>query len=92
MSWSDSKGPVDYTISVKDDAGRGAFGGPILIYDRDHVLTEKRYQRVHNRIRPGHLPDQVPLQGRARISIGNLTLGYTPYWAPTFGWSRIAFR
>ena len=37
VSWSDSKGPVDYTISVKDDAGRGAIGGPIMISDRDHV-------------------------------------------------------
>ena len=81
VSWSDSKGPVDYTISIKDDAGRGAIGGPILISDRDHVLTEKRYQRVHNESDLVTFQTKLHYKG-AHDSIGNLTLGYTPYWAP----------
>jgi len=81
VSWSDSKGPVDYTISVKDDAGRGAIGGPIWISDRNHVLTETRYQRVHNESDLVTFQTKLHYKG-AHESIGNLTLGYTPYWAP----------
>ena len=40
ISYSGKTGPVDYTLSVKNDSGRGGFGGPILIYDRNGVLTE----------------------------------------------------
>ena len=75
------QGPGRLYLSVKDDAGRGAIGGPILISDRDHVLTEKRYQRVHNESDLVTFQTKLHYKG-AHDSIGNLTLGYTPYWAP----------
>ena len=45
-------------------------------------LTERRHEVYHSEIRPRDLPDQVRAR-RPRSSVGNLTLGYTPYWTPT---------
>src|SRR4051812_41874765 len=44
ISYSDKAGPLDYTLSVKNSPGNGGFGGPIWIYDRNHVLTETRHE------------------------------------------------
>lgn len=83
VSYNGHSGPVDYTLSVTDQAGRGAFGGPIYIYDRDHVLTETRNEVLHNE------SDLVTFQSKFKLdgpgtSVGNLSLGYTPYWAPGY--------
>src|SRR3954468_17220217 len=42
VSYSGRTGPLDYTFSARNGAGRGAYGGPILIFDRNGVLTESR--------------------------------------------------
>ncbi|HEX2625221.1 MAG TPA: TonB-dependent receptor [Sphingomicrobium sp.] len=81
VSYTGVKGPVGYTFSVKDQANRGAFGGPIYIYDSDRELVETRNQVLHNE------SDLVTFEGKFAIdapgsSVANLTLGYTPYWAP----------
>ena len=47
ISYSGKTGPVDYTFSVKNGSGRGGLGGPIVIYDRNHVLTETRNEIYH---------------------------------------------
>jgi hypothetical protein len=47
ISYSGKAGNLDYTLTLKDDAGRGAYGGPIMIYDRNHVLTERRFETYH---------------------------------------------
>ena len=83
VSYNGQSGPVDYTFSVKDQAGRGAFGGPILIYDRNGNLIESRNEILHNE------SDLVTFQGKFKLdgpgtSIGNLTLAYTPYWGPGY--------
>jgi hypothetical protein len=82
VSYSGKSGPVDYTLSVKDQAGRGAFGGPIVITDANGVVTERRNEVYHSE------SDLVTFQTKFGIdgpgsSVGNLTLAYTPYWAPT---------
>ncbi|MEO6225010.1 MAG: TonB-dependent receptor [Sphingomicrobium sp.] len=82
VSWTDSTGPLDYTFSVKDDTGRGAIGGPIYIYDRDHNLTERREQINHSESDLVTFQTKLHYKG-AHESIGNLTLGYTPYWNPS---------
>jgi hypothetical protein len=81
VSYSGKKGPVDYTFSVKDDAGRGAYGGPVRLYDANGVNFENRHEVLHNE------SELVTFQGKFKLdgpgsSIGNLTLGYTPYWNP----------
>ena len=81
ISYSGKSGPVDYTFSVKDDAGRGAYGGPVRLYDADGVNFENRHEVLHNE------SELVTFQGKFKLdgpgsSVGNLTLGYTPYWNP----------
>jgi hypothetical protein len=81
VSYSGVSGPVDYTVSVKDDAGRGAYGGPINIYDRDQQLTETRKETYHSESDLVTFQTKLGLDGPGS-SIGHLTLGYTPYWNP----------
>ena len=81
LSYSGKEGPVDYTLSIQNQPGRGAFGGPIRIFDRDHVLTETRTEIYHSEY------DRAKIQGKFGVdgpgsSVGNLTLSYTPYWNP----------
>ena len=80
-SYSGKKGPVDYTFSIKDQAGRGAFGGPVLIYNPAGTLIERRHEVYHSE------SDLVTMTGKFALdgpgsSVGNLTLAYTPYWNP----------
>ena len=79
ISYSGRTGPVTYTLSAKNDFGRGAFGGPIWIYDADNVVTETRKEVYHGEYEQANLQLKLGLDGPGS-SIGNLTLGYTPYW------------
>jgi len=81
LSYSGKKGPVDYTLSIENQAGRGAFGGPILIYSPDRVLTERRNEIYHSEYEQAHVQGKFGLDGPGS-SVGNLTLSYTPYWNP----------
>jgi hypothetical protein len=81
VSYTGKTGPVDYTLTVKSEPGRGGFGGEILIYDRNNVLTERRNEIYHGEFDPLTLQTKFRLDGPGS-SVGNLTLGYTPYWGP----------
>ena len=81
ISYSDKTGPLDYTLSVKNDPGRGGFGGPVTIYDRNHVVTENRNEILESQFEQVNLQAKLGLDGPGS-SVGNLTLGYTPYWNP----------
>ncbi|MDB5694285.1 MAG: TonB-dependent receptor [Alphaproteobacteria bacterium] len=82
VSYSGKSGPVDYTLSARNGAGRGAFGGPVLIFDRNGVLTESRNEIYHGEYEEANLQAKLALRGPGS-SVGNLTLGYTPYWSPS---------
>lgn len=82
ISYSGKTGPVDYNLSIRNNAGRGAFGGPILIYDADGVLTERRHEVYHSESELLTFQTRFGIDGPGS-SVGNLTLAYTPYWAPT---------
>ncbi|MDQ3482509.1 MAG: TonB-dependent receptor plug domain-containing protein, partial [Pseudomonadota bacterium] len=58
VSYTGETGPIDYTLSAKNDPGRGAFGGPIEIFDRDGLLTETRHEVYHGEY------EQVNLQAK----------------------------
>ena len=82
ISYSSKAGPVDYTVSVQNGYGRGGLGGPIKVYDPNHVVTQtweesykSRYEQVNSELKLGIHPGS---------SVGNLTLNYTPYWNPQF--------
>jgi outer membrane receptor for ferrienterochelin and colicins len=81
VSYSDKAGPVDYTFSVKNGAGRGGLGGPVEIFDANHVLTETRQESYHSEYEQVNSQLKLGLDGPGS-SVGNLTLGYTPYWNP----------
>lgn len=82
VSYSGKKGPLDYTLSVTNDPGRGGFGGPVLIYDRNGVLTESRHEVYNSEYDRAKFEVKLGYDGPGS-SIGNLTLAYTPYWNPT---------
>jgi hypothetical protein len=82
VSYTGKSGPVDYTLSAKNGSGRGAIGGPVLIFDRNGVLTERRNEISHSEYEEANLQLKLGLDGPGS-SVGNLTLGYTPYWNPS---------
>ena len=59
-----------------------AFGGPIVIYDRNGVVTERRHEVYHSESDLATIQTKFKLDGPGS-SVGNLSLGYTPYWAPS---------
>lgn len=83
ISYSGETGPVDYTLSVKNQAGRGAFGGPIVITDPLGAITERREQHFHSESERVTFQTKFGIDGPGS-SEGNLTLAYTPYWAPIY--------
>src|SRR6478672_7767963 len=38
ISYSDKTGPVDWTVSVKNGYGRGGLGGPVTLFNPNHVI------------------------------------------------------
>ena len=82
-SYSGTKGPLDYTFAIKNDAGRGAFGGPIRLFDANGVNFENREEILHNESEQISTSAKFKLDGPGS-SIANLTLSYTPYWGPGF--------
>ena len=81
VSYSGKTGPVDYTLSVKNDYGRGGIGGPIWIYDGNHDLIETRREVYHSEYEQAAMEAKFGIDGPGS-SLGNLTLDYTPYWNP----------
>lgn len=82
VSYTSKAGPIDYTLRIKDDAGRGAFGGPILIYDANHNVIESRHEVYHSESELVTMSAKLGIDGPGS-SVGNLLLAYTPYWGPT---------
>lgn len=83
ISYSGKTGPVDYTLAVKNNGGRGAFGGPILIYDSLGSLIERRDEVYHSESDLTTFSTKLGLDGPGS-SVGNLLVSYTPYWAPLY--------
>jgi hypothetical protein len=86
-SYTGKRGPVDYTLSVQNDAGRGAFGGPVLITDPAGALTETREQLLHNESDLLTFKTRFGIDGPGS-SMANLTLSVTPYWNRGFDRER----
>jgi len=81
VSYSGKEGPVDYTLSVQNGFGRGAIGGPILILDPNRQLIETRNEVSHNEFEQVNTQAKFGIDGPGS-SVGNLLLGYAPYWSP----------
>jgi outer membrane receptor for ferrienterochelin and colicins len=87
ISYSGATGPVDYTLSLKNNPGTGGFGGPILIYNADHVLTERRIEAWHSQTENLDLASKFTIHGPG-TSLGNMTLEYNPYWSPIWDYEH----
>ncbi|MDQ3078497.1 MAG: TonB-dependent receptor [Pseudomonadota bacterium] len=79
VSYTGKTGPVDYTLSLENQAGRGAYGGPASISDPSGVIFERRTIDLHSDF------DQPTLTGRFGIdawgsSKGNLSIAWKPYF------------
>ncbi|MBO9577107.1 MAG: Plug domain-containing protein, partial [Sphingobium sp.] len=48
ISYSSATGPIDYTLSIQNNTGRGGFGGPIAITDPLGNLAERRSEVFHS--------------------------------------------
>ena len=81
VSYSGETGPVDYTLSLRNQAGRGAYGGPIVITDALGALVETREETVHSEFDQLNISTKLALDGPGS-SLGNLTLAVTPFWNP----------
>ncbi len=83
LSYSDRTGPVDYTLSINPGTGRGGLGGPVVISDANHNVIERRHEVYHSEYQEVAFKGKFGLDGPG-TSVGNLNLGYTPYWSPVF--------
>jgi hypothetical protein len=81
ISYTGEMGPVTYTLSAKSQAGRGGFGGPIVLRHPDGTVFETREEIFHSEADLPTFSTKFALDG-PDSSVGNLTLAYTPYWAP----------
>jgi len=82
-SYSGSTGPVDYTLLVKNQTGRGAFGGPIRITGPSGNLIETRDEIYHAESDLPTFSTKFTFDAPGS-PVGNLMLAYTPYWNPTY--------
>jgi hypothetical protein len=73
---------LDYTLSVRDQTGRGAIGGPIVITDALGNVIERRREIFHSEADTVTFQSQFTIRGPGTAE-GHLTLGYTPYWGPS---------
>ncbi len=81
VSYTGQHGPLTYTFGAKSQAGRGGYGGSVILRDPDGNIFESRDEIVHSE---SDLPTfstkfNYDFPG---TSVANLTLAYTPYWAP----------
>src|SRR6185503_5956895 len=80
-SGSGKEGPVDYTLSVQNGYGRGGGGGLVVISDAHPVPTERRRDIEYSRYDEANTQAKFVIDGPGS-SVGNLILGYIPYWHP----------
>ena len=81
ISYTGQTGPVGYTLSARNDYGRGGFGGAIDISDSTDAITERRDETYQSEYEEADLEAKFNLDGPG-TSVANLTLGYAPYWNP----------
>ena len=81
ISYSGSQGPVDYTLSARNDFGRGGFGGPIILRGADGTVTERREEIYQSEYEQANLEAKFRLDAPGS-SVANLTVNYIPYWNP----------
>src|SRR5688500_3039596 len=72
ISYTGEMGPVTYTLSAKSQAGRGGFGGPIVLRHPDGTVFETREEIFHAESDLPTFSTKFALDG-PDSSVGNLT-------------------
>ncbi|WP_162789307.1 MULTISPECIES: TonB-dependent receptor plug domain-containing protein [Sphingomonas] len=80
ISYNDRIGPVEYTLAVNGDSGRGAYGGPVIITDASGQVIERRHETLWSDFTGPKFSLTTKLDGPGS-SVGNLILFYQPYWS-----------
>ena len=78
-SYNGKSGPVDWTLSLENQASRGAYGGPAEIRDGDGTVLERRTLDLHSDFDQPKLTGKFKLDGPGS-SLGNLSLAWRPYY------------
>ena len=87
ISYTGKTGGIDYTLSLEDQAGRGAIGGPEHFYAADGSLIERREEVFHQESDTVTAKLRLAFDGPGTAK-GNLTLGYSPYWNPVYDYEQ----
>ena len=79
ISYSGSRGAIDYTLGLDSGGNRSAAGGPTTIFNPDGSPLELRDDAWHANSDNPKLSTRLTFN-RAGAAVGNLTLAYTPSW------------
>ena len=84
VSYTGQHGPLAYTLSAKNQAGRGGYGGGKIVFrDAEGNIIETRDEVVHSESDLPTFSTKFTYDAPG-TSVANLTLAYTPYWAPFY--------
>ena len=83
LSYSGTRGRLDYTLGLSSNANRSAAGGPTIIYDPAGTATEIRDDKWRFNSNSPRFSGRFTLRGQGG-RVGNLNLSYTPYWEDYF--------
>ena len=87
LSYSSKTGPVDYTVSVKNGSGPGRAWWAGQDQRCQPCADRARFESYHSEYEQISTQLKLGIDGPGS-SVGNLTLGYTPYWNPQFQATR----
>ena len=79
LSYTGQTGPVDYTLSIENQASRGAYGGPAFISDGSGEVFEKRTLDLHSDFDQPTLTARFAVDGRG-TSEANFSAAWKPYF------------
>ena len=79
-SYNAHAGPFDTTLAIDNQANRGAYGGPVLISDREGVIFERRHENLWSDYDAPKMSLTTAIDGPGS-SLGNLILSWQPYWS-----------
>ena len=83
ISYSGTRGRLDYTVGISSNANRSAAGGPTTIFNPNGSVRENRDDKWHFNSDSPRFSGRFTLRGDGG-RVGNLNLSYTPYWEDYF--------
>jgi hypothetical protein len=79
VSYSGSRGPIDYSLGLDAGGNRSAAGGPTTIFNPDGSVRELRDDAWRSNYDNPKLSSRFTLN-RGGVGVGNLSLAYMPFW------------